>query len=77
MLLALASAFAPMPPSIRMWESSDRRRNSLHDYPGDVARSSYYFDKPIEFTTFVTPLVLAASSPAMDRSYPVSTIPVR
>lgn len=25
------------------------------NYPGDVARPSYYFDKPIEFTTFVTP----------------------
>jgi hypothetical protein len=40
MLLDLAPAGSPMVGSIRMSESSDRQRNSLHDYPGK-ARSSY------------------------------------
>jgi hypothetical protein len=53
---------------IRMSEFSDRPRNSLSNHLGDVAHGWYYFDKLIEFTTFLTPSVLAASVPAVDRS---------
>src|ERR1700678_922688 len=51
-----------------------RMRRVHRSHP--IQAGSYYFDRPIESTTLVTPSVLAATLSAMDRSYPESTIPV-